>query len=298
MASPTTAAQILERLLSHDSLKNNLQFVHIQRFFELVRRIWLEITPPQQSRPLMLPSHIADFLASVLNLDTALIQLTWNAFADLIEMSYHDSSQPSVDDVFRIHALPYKIGLAQPLGEESAVEARLYTLRRGVLPVFSKSLYCRSLLNGTACNTRYYNNYFVQNASKEDSRRQYYSAELPALIHVTETSYVEQDLCKYFRVQMALSHNTCQGISRVYNQALGNSELPNSSRLSHELTGELVLEAFILHALLQDQRKHGDILSLPHRAYQEHRFDQAMADRNLRMAGDGQDMWLMLAIVV
>ncbi|KAJ7892674.1 hypothetical protein B0H13DRAFT_1625428, partial [Mycena leptocephala] len=176
-------------------------------------------------------------------------------------------------------------GLAQPLGEESVVEARLYTLRRGVLPVFSKSLYCRS------CNTRYYNNYFVQNASKEDSRWQYYSAELPALIHVTKTSYVEQDLCKYFRVQMALSHNTCQGISRVYNQALGNSELPNSSRLSHELTGELVLEAFILHALLQDQRKHGDILSLPHRAYQEHCFDQAMADRNLRMAGDGQDMW-------
>ncbi|KAJ6560405.1 hypothetical protein B0H19DRAFT_1290213 [Mycena capillaripes] len=221
MSSTVTAVQILERLLAHESLKDNLQFVHIQRFFELGRRIWLEIVPPDKSRPLLLPSNIA---------------------------------------------------------EENIVQGRLYTLRRG----FHINL---------GCHTRYYPNYSVRDASHENSKRQYYSTEVPTLIHVTETSYMEPDLCKYFAFQLALSHATCQGIAQVYNRALGASDLPNRSRLSHELTGDLVFDSFLLHALLQDKRNRREILSLPHRGYQNHRYDEALAQRNLRMVGTGQDMW-------
>lgn len=110
MTSQVTAAQILERLLSHESLRDNLQFSHIQRFFELVQRIWLEIVPPEKERPFWLPPHITNFLASVLNLGTEYIQLMWNAFGDLLEASYHDSFQPSLDDVFRIYARSHAIG--------------------------------------------------------------------------------------------------------------------------------------------------------------------------------------------
>lgn len=80
---------------------------------------------------------------------------------------------------------------------------------------------------------------------------------------------------------------TSQGIARVYNQALGASDQPNHSQLSHELSGELVLDSFILYALLKDKRNRQESLVLLHRGYQNHRFDEALAERNLRMAGIG-----------
>lgn len=84
---------------------------------------------------------------------------------------------------------------------------------------------------------------------------------------------------------------TCQGISRVYNQALGVSDIPNASRLSNELNGDLVLDSFLLYAILQDKNGQRETLSLPHHGYKEHRFDEALAERNYRMAGTGQPMW-------
>ncbi|KAJ7238239.1 hypothetical protein C8J57DRAFT_1087014, partial [Mycena rebaudengoi] len=171
------------------------------------------------------------------------------------------------------------------LGEPSVVEARLYTLHRGILPVFSKSLYCRK------CHTRYYYNYFVQNASDPAAHRVYYSIEVPDIIHVTETSFVERQLCTYFEMQMAVSHALSQAIANVYNLALGGSDIPNASRLIHQLTGEVVLDSFLFHAILRDKRKRREVLSVPHGSYQNHRLDQALAEWNYHMAGTGQDMW-------
>ncbi|KAJ7761270.1 hypothetical protein DFH07DRAFT_771595 [Mycena maculata] len=150
------AAQILERLLAHESLYHNLRYSDIQRFFELTHRLWPEILGTETSRPLSLPPPVCDLLASVLQLDTSLIQLTWHAFGDIAEAAYNGPPQPSVDDIFRVHGRTQKLG-AEPLrppitsclkcqhglGKESIVEGRLYTLHRGILPIFSKSLYCR-----------------------------------------------------------------------------------------------------------------------------------------------------------
>ncbi|KAJ7764575.1 hypothetical protein DFH07DRAFT_770429 [Mycena maculata] len=174
------AAQILERLLAHESLYHNLRYSDIQRFFELTYRLWPEIRGVQMGIvgdavivpgavgvdvgsvdrpndwPLSLPAPVCDLLASVLQLDTSLIQLTWHAFGDIAEAAYNGPPQPSVDNIFRIHGRTQKLG-AEPLrppitsclkcqhglGKESIVEGRLYTLHRGILPIFSKSLYCR-----------------------------------------------------------------------------------------------------------------------------------------------------------
>ncbi|KAJ7220636.1 hypothetical protein GGX14DRAFT_354323 [Mycena pura] len=171
------------------------------------------------------------------------------------------------------------------LGEPSIVESRLYTLKRGILPVFSKSLYCRK------CYTRYYHNYSVQNASDPASQRVYYTTDIPEIIHVTESCFVERKLCVYFETQMAVSHAPSQAIAQVYNLALGQSDIPNASRLIHHLTGEVVLDSFLFHAILRDKHKRREVLSIPHASYQNHRLDQALLERNYRMAGTGQDMW-------
>ncbi|KAJ7273897.1 hypothetical protein C8J57DRAFT_1224805 [Mycena rebaudengoi] len=301
--SPAYQTTTFASLQTSFTMSNELavQFGQLQRFIEITRRIWLEIVPPGTSRPISLPVHVAGFLSSVLKLPSEIVQLSWHAFADLAEALFLDPGQPSLDDNFRLHAHDYKIGtetIGPPitscthpscdsarLGEPSVVEARLYTLHRGILPVFSKSLYCRK------CHTRYYYNYFVQNASDPAAHRVYYSIEVPDIIHVTETSFVERQLCTYFEMQMAVSHAPSQAIANVYNLALGGSDIPNASRLIHQLTGEVVLDSFLFHAILRDKRKRREVLSVPHGSYQNHRLDQALAERNYHMAGTGQDMW-------
>ncbi|KAJ7166282.1 hypothetical protein B0H12DRAFT_1040638, partial [Mycena haematopus] len=81
-------------------------------------------------------------------------------------------------------------------------------------------------------------------------------------------------------------------IAQVYNQALGNSSsIPNSSRLIHELTGELVLDSFLFHSVLRDKSRRREILTLSHGNLQNHALDDALAERNYRMAGTGQWQW-------
>jgi hypothetical protein len=110
MPAGILGVQILERLLQHSSLRNNLQFFHIQRFFELARRLWLEIVPPGKARPLVLPSDIINFLSSVLELEPPTVQLTWTAFGDLAEAAYISGEPVSLEDNFKSHGHPYKLG--------------------------------------------------------------------------------------------------------------------------------------------------------------------------------------------
>ena len=86
---------------------------------------------------------------------------------------------------------------------------------------------------------------------------------------------------------------SAESIARVYNLALGITALNigNSSRLTHSLSAELVLDTFFLHGLLRDSDVRNQKLSLPHGGLQRHRFDQALDVRNNRMAGTGQEMW-------
>ncbi|EJD54206.1 hypothetical protein AURDEDRAFT_51957, partial [Auricularia subglabra TFB-10046 SS5] len=57
------------------------------------------------------------------------------------------------------------------------------------------------------------------------------------------------------------------------------------------LTAEVVLDGFILHALLRDARYRNYELILPHHTPQPQRMDHAMHARNVMMAGTGQAQW-------
>ncbi|KAJ7362919.1 hypothetical protein DFH08DRAFT_799939 [Mycena albidolilacea] len=116
--------------------------------------MWPEIAPPGKLCPVMLPSPVAAFIASMQALDIDIIHLTLHAFADLAE-AYHLENLISLDDRFQVHAQERAESLGPPvlfcmhcslpqaLAEESVLEGHLYTLHCGVLPVYSKSLYCR-----------------------------------------------------------------------------------------------------------------------------------------------------------
>ena len=105
--------------------------------------------------------------------------------------------------------------------------------------------------------------------------------------------------CSKFRSNMPSPKLTteisasAESIARVYNLALGITapDIGNSSRLTHSLSEELVLDTFFLHGLLRDSDVRNQKLSLPHGGLQRHRFNQALDVRNNCMAGSGQEMW-------
>jgi hypothetical protein len=101
--------EVLQRLNSHPSLQI-LEFQQVHRFLDLVKRLWAEIVPLQCSRPPIIPSGIAEFLAAVLDLDSTVVQLCWIAFGDLAE-SFSGQESVSVDDDFRVHGKEYKLGI-------------------------------------------------------------------------------------------------------------------------------------------------------------------------------------------
>ncbi|KAJ7792419.1 hypothetical protein B0H14DRAFT_3160262 [Mycena olivaceomarginata] len=113
MSSTELAVQILTRLLSHNSLKDHLQFGQIQRFLELARQLWLEIVPPSTARPIVLPKNIASFMSSVLELKPEIIQLTWHAYSDLAQALFNAPSEPSLDDNFKQHGHAQQLGPRQ-----------------------------------------------------------------------------------------------------------------------------------------------------------------------------------------
>jgi len=251
--------------------------VQVQKFLDFSQRILPEIQQSSSTKlPLVLPLHVAGFLAVVLGLDKPRVQLCWTAFSDMIPI-LNTTEQTSTDDLFRIHGHEFHIGTEQilppmtncprtecgnaHLSDSRKVEARLYTLRRGVLPVYSVSMYCRH------CFTRYYRDYSVQHAHKPNSRREYYG-ETPQFIHVAEHSFVERALCVHFEMQMAFSHASAESIARVYNLALGVNPMGEgsvcSAHLSHHLYSDLVLDAFFLHGLLRDADRYDERLVLPH----------------------------------
>lgn len=253
--APLFAREVLERLLAHSSLRDNITWDQLQRFMSMTRRLWTTIVADQKTHtlPERLPIPVCNFLAAIMDLNYDTTQLCWIAFGDMAARMEADGAKLSDDDLFRIHASDHGIGACslvrnrfqthlhfpsigaesiyppiktcpRPqcnntfLGEPRTVESRLYTLRRGVLPVFSVSTYCRRELSchfylfephySSDCFTRYYHNYAVQNAKDENAARVYYEGA-PDIIHVAEQSFIERGLCVLFEVQMAL----CQHVS-------------------------------------------------------------------------------------
>ncbi|KAF8579378.1 hypothetical protein K439DRAFT_1620562 [Ramaria rubella] len=300
----TLANEFLQRLTDHPSLRDTITFEFLQRFIHLTHKlcpeiISLHVNPVPDT--IQLPLHVERFLSSVTAVDISVVKLCWIAFGDLILKDRDTLIISSDGDIFREHGHEYHIGaehLRPPsrtcskvqcqghhLVDERKTEGQLFTLRRGVLPVWAVSSYCKN------CSTRYYHNYSVTLSSAPGATRNYYCTISP-FIQVTGHSYVEADLCKFIETQMVFTHASAQSISRVYNMALKtpeDSQENASTFLKKSMDGELVLDAFFLHALLRDNMKRGACLSVPHHGGHNDRFTDALNERNLRMAGTGED---------
>ena len=88
------------------------------------------------------------------------------------------------------------------LGKVLARQATMFTKDNGAFPMWSTSLYCRSMLllsytdiylkSILDCCTRYHHNYFVHN---DVTLRTYY-AGVPKYVEVSTTVFFERTLCE------------------------------------------------------------------------------------------------------
>ncbi|KZT07866.1 uncharacterized protein LAESUDRAFT_736147 [Laetiporus sulphureus 93-53] len=156
--------------------------------------------------------------------------------------------------------------------------AHLYTLRRGILPAQIITLYCRE------CKTTYRPNYSVCCAERDDSCRRYLSC-MPRYLEVVEHCYIESELAQLFATQMAFSHASGEAIARIYNLSI------NTQHNDDCLSSETIWNTFYLYALLRDCVRQSIGLVLPHRGSHKDRLNARLLERNLCVAGTGQEQW-------
>lgn len=181
-STPVLAFNVFQSIYAflekHPSLRISLQFTQIQQFLILGQRLFhslgvLEI-------PFELPVEMQKFLAEVLHVDLNTIQLCWAGLKDVIAIM-DPLNIIEQDNLFRTYGPALAVGASIPsfvehvsqipstgalilsppfqqcphdtcehqsLVDEISLECRLFTLRRGVLPVVATSKYCRcTLLN-------------------------------------------------------------------------------------------------------------------------------------------------------
>ncbi|KAI4524967.1 hypothetical protein K525DRAFT_192646 [Schizophyllum commune Loenen D] len=247
-----------------------------------------------------LPDNISAFLAAVLGQDEDTIRLCWHAIRNILpELDSADGQEE--DTLFRVHAPDHSVSTESLLppslvctahecrgrrlyAKHASVKARIFTLRRGVLPVFEQPLTCRG------CNTIYYHNFCVKDPGSAASKRLYYGG-VPKWIAAQKTTFFEKDLVLHFEAQMVHQRASAEGIAETYNAALGGRQAINRGTLDESLQGSHVYNAFFLHCLLRDKERRKEVLELPHTGLHADRLVNALHERNVRMQGVGQPQW-------
>lgn len=121
------------------------------------------------------------------------------------------------------------------------------------------------------------------------------------LIEAHKHSYLDLGLCKFIErhfllaqwvkfvqsiIARLIAYSTSgENIAEIFNSCISQpGDIP-------PLTSEVVWDAFFLHSLLRDAQRRNYGLALPHHGRIETRFDQALHERNVIMAGTGQPNW-------
>ncbi|KZV59052.1 hypothetical protein PENSPDRAFT_596144 [Peniophora sp. CONT] len=303
-------------LLRHPRVMSSLSFSSTTLFYRLAlclkeRLSWF-CSPGATIAPARLPSDVARFLASALNVSTALVNECWTIFGDII-WSTNITDEPDdlrskeLLDIFDKHGAPEGIYLhdlypdqrtcldpacavtlsngarqLRPLEKIIPMQCVRFTREFGPVNAVCYSAHCRK------CNSRYYPAYYVHESG---AVRTHYPG-VPRVLHVQKHSFVDTSLCEHFTFEMV-----CAWVSGGNNAQIYNLEHrfvdPDDPRwhTSPLLTGSLVWNAFFTLALLREADEQGAPLVLPNAEDLDERLNGALRARNWRTAGTGQENW-------
>ncbi|KAE9403482.1 hypothetical protein BT96DRAFT_1080003 [Gymnopus androsaceus JB14] len=220
--------------------------------------------------PAVLPNNIRLFLSKISGIDLRFLDrcwstvrsMAWEAKVDHIRFDDMDSEAWDVGNSYELspHTLrpPIHHCLYCPnnslLREHDPLHpATLHTLWHGPRPTFSSHLSCPGV---------------------------------PAIIEVSKYHYVERELAKLFVAQMVMSWTSATNASQIYNTLYSSTSTSSTT----SLTDDHIWNAFIILSLIRDSGCRKAVLAVLDSGAQNDRFNQAMSERNQRIAEYGQDL--------
>ncbi|KAK0187162.1 hypothetical protein F5146DRAFT_1142104 [Armillaria mellea] len=267
----------------HYKLGKTLTWDQLLLFLWLAHRI---VPPAYVLSKETLESNKVEFLTAAMNLPAPTISKAWLLLRPLVYLLLL-STRASDNDVFqwlgadckvraaRIPKAPPQCCGATNLPVKALIEARLYTVSWGLLPIYVKSYYCRK------CHMRYMPNYKVMAASEAEAEH-IYLPELPHIIGATRMVYFKVKLIEVFQQVMLTLHASALGLVQWYNDSLQTpaTNVSNNFVLNNKLMAELVYEAFFLHGLILDAYNCAESLVLPNGGKQQDCMDKVLEVRN------------------
>ncbi|KAG8938985.1 hypothetical protein FRC04_007208 [Tulasnella sp. 424] len=266
----------------------SLGIAQLQQFLCLARRLLPQVLEnnrglSQNHRPPL--SHaMVEFMSDGLKMNASQVMTSWEAFFEVIIAA--SGSEDFGTIAFHESAF-YAFSIAAETLPVELSACRVPTCQNSKL-IYKPPINATLLTLHQDCHTRYYNNYMVTEASNAGSKRRYFGGGIPKYIEVADHVFVDLEFCHWVEIEMAFSQSSAENIARVY--ALTHSNMLVGSPALSKVTGETVLHAFFLHALLRDHHKRNTSLILPHHGENRARLSPALAKRNLRIAGTGQEM--------
>ncbi|KAF5345361.1 hypothetical protein D9758_008449 [Tetrapyrgos nigripes] len=279
------------------------------------------------SPPDSLSSRVVKIISACLDASEDVVNELWNALKVVVWQHGPIAASEEEIRLFNVHALQWDTSyrhLYPPvhtcqvstcrhhilnserefnLCEPSTYKATLFTLKDGVLPIYTTSLYCRG------CYSRYYPNYRVHKGS---STRTYYGS-VPEVLQVSRDFFIESAVLELFCNQKVFGWLSAGNCSRIYDWSLATSrqyiknnplafpgaallpfsQVPDTWPVSARLRPEDVLNGFFLYSLLLHKAERSAVLILPHDEKSHRmRLRDELALRNKLMEGVGQEQYL------
>ncbi|KAF9541039.1 hypothetical protein CPC08DRAFT_756197 [Agrocybe pediades] len=246
-----TIARVLPRFLSLSVFELSKLFEFL--CFSRMAKPFIAYTSRQAHNPPDIICIDAEtLLAQVMHVEHQVIRDLWSAFKNEAWEAAQGLPTEHEIESFNVYALPLKTSyrhLYPPthvclvpgcknhrdnnvfatLTSGSTYAATLFTLREGILPIFTTSLSC------SECRIRYHNNYSLD---LDTGIRSYYKG-VPDVIQVAEHCYMERSLLEFFSMCMLFGWLFSLNCAKLYNAAIANRHadvLNNPRAFPPELT--------------------------------------------------------------
>ncbi|KAJ3520707.1 hypothetical protein NMY22_g12634 [Coprinellus aureogranulatus] len=313
--------ELCSRVIKQQSLYRDINFDTAIDFFNLSCLlkpfISLHLSAFSDGPPERLPVRHHDFLKRVLRLREDSTKALWSIVQDLVwkeecgkelrtQLGHryipYFLNNPTAD-IGDVHPHRYvridptntitcinpacvsESGVPKELVEALSLNVSIFSQDFGAIPGISVSMYCRG------CKTRYYHNYYVH----DKATRHTYYREQPQFIHGSESSFMDRRTYQMFTSMMLHAWTSATNCARVYNESIVRKEfrrlLPEIHAKSLVLDVETLWNSLFLFWLIEDAADGEEVLEIPHDRDHSLRLDDALNERNLRMAGTGQEEW-------
>ncbi|KAJ7668842.1 hypothetical protein B0H17DRAFT_1335884 [Mycena rosella] len=289
----------------HPDVLKQLSFIQILRFtrvLSLVKNniiICQPVSIPTTEAPTVLPPQIIVFVANSVGIQQECVADCCNVLKEEIwELPHPEKLSEEEAELFRQHG--WKRGLTSltlyppshhcqntdcerviPMKKTQSRQAIVYTLARGVQPVWAAHLYCDQ------CKTNYQYEFSVQNGVRT------YYGRVPEYIQVGEHQFVERKLIGLWMSLMLVGWLSATNCSRSYDMALSDQQQRDFTaggwQFGCKLTTDHVWDAFVILTLLDYHKRNQTCLEVPHTGDQKDRFVNAMRARNREVVREGQD---------